>query len=83
MPANTRVRCQFLDCEKLVGIYCGSAEVEFNPKAFCLSYSPVKLEDTEDLEEEFEEEELGEEEDWLDEEEEDEIGDQASLTADD
>jgi hypothetical protein len=73
--------CQFLDCEYLNGHYCSRNEVEFNPKLFCLTYSPIKVEEEEDLDEELEDDELSEEEEWLDEEEEDE--DLTSLADDD
>jgi hypothetical protein len=82
MPANIRVRCQYLDCEYLNGLYCGNAEVEFNPKQFCLSFSAVKVAEVDDVDDEFDEEELGEEEEWLDEDD-DDVDDLVSLADDD
>jgi hypothetical protein len=69
MPANIRLRCQFLDCEFLVGVYCSKSEIVLEPKKVCLTYSPVALPDVadDDDEEDLEEEELTEEE-WNDEE---------------
>ncbi|HEX7556903.1 MAG TPA: hypothetical protein VF338_09780 [Leptolinea sp.] len=73
MPANIRIRCKYLDCQFLDGLYCKkSDEVELDQKKGCLSYSPIKDEIPED--EALEDEEITEEEEeWMElEDEEDE-----------
>jgi hypothetical protein len=73
MPATIRIRCKYIDCQFLDGLYCSKTdEVELDLKRGCLSYIPVKEETSE--EDMVDEDELSEEEEeWLDlEDEEDE-----------
>ena len=73
MQANIRIRCKYIDCQFLDGLFCGKTdEIELDQKKGCLGYLPVQ-EDTpeEDL---VEDDELAEEEEeWMElEDEEDE-----------
>ena len=72
MPANIRIRCRYIDCQFLNGLYCGkNDQVELDQKKGCLAYTPAQKDVPED--ELIEDEELvEEEEEWLDLEDEDE-----------
>jgi hypothetical protein len=72
MPANIRIRCKYIDCQFLDGLFCGKPDdIELDPKRGCLAYTPIQKEAAED--DLIEEDELAEEEDeWLDLEDEDE-----------
>ena len=65
MPANIRIRCKYIDCQFLDGLFCGkSDEVELDPKKGCLSYLPVR--DETPVDDLVDEEELAEEEEeWM------------------
>ncbi len=73
-----RIRCHYDDCVFLNGLYCSAAEIELDPKKFCLTYNPVnqaepEVEDDVDVEEE---EDLESWEELEGEEEEEEWGDE-------
>ncbi len=77
-----RIRCHYLDCAFLDEGYCSAAQIELDPDAGCLTYSPnaeaAANEDWEDTDEDEEwEESEGEDEDedemWSDEDEGDEL----------
>jgi hypothetical protein len=76
MPAKIRIRCKYIDCQLLDGLFCGKQdEIEFDRKKGCLSYLPVQKDP---LEEDLVDEDdlLEEEEEWLeleDEEEDEEL----------
>ena len=82
MPANIRIRCKYIDCQFLDGLFCGKTdEVELDQKKGCLSYLPVQEESTgDDL---AEDDELAEEEEeWMeleDEEDEEDAQDDAQF----
>ena len=82
MPATIRIRCKYIDCQYLDGLFCGKTdEVEIDPKKGCLSYLPVQEEAAgEDL---VEDDEMAEEEEeWMeleDEEDEEDAADEAQF----
>jgi hypothetical protein len=64
MPANIRVRCKYVDCKFLNGIFCGNADIEVNPKDVCLAYVPVIVEELPEDEDDFDGDEAEDEAEW-------------------
>lgn len=71
MPANIRVRCRYTDCKNLDGLHCGSKEVEFTQKKFCLSYLPLETQEIVEDDDELDEDDFIDEDAWVEEEDED------------
>jgi hypothetical protein len=72
LPVKIRIRCHYIDCKFIDGLYCGADSVEMDPKKFCLTYVPIEAEELDDddlADDELEEdevdwEEIGEEDDF-------------------
>lgn len=79
-----RIKCHYTDCVFIDEGYCSAASVEIDPDTGCMTYKPTddvladaddEVDWEEDVEEEWEDEELEEddEEFWLDDEDEDDF----------
>lgn len=67
-----RVRCHYIDCVFLDDGYCGAAAVEIDPDMGCMTFS--RADDLDDIEDEWEDEEVDMDEwDEIDVEEDDEL----------